>query len=124
MKEIALCGAGNKGSELYHFLKYITEELNCARIIAVIDRNKNRLGEMRVSRPEMISELNQETLFIITPESEGIRGYYKNLLQGRSFVLYDKNFDMSEILGIDRTTLNREWCAFYHIDGMNEYFMV
>lgn len=122
MKEIILCGAGNKGNELYFFLKYITDELGCARIIAVVDRNRDKLGEMIVSRPERISELSHEALFIITPESEEIRDYYKNLLQGKKFVLYDKNFDLSEILGIDRTTLNREWCAFYHIDGMNEYF--
>lgn len=124
MKEIVLCGAGNKGKELYPFLKYITEELNCARIIAAIDQNKEKgaLGETKILKPEMIGEFNSTVLFIITPESENIRNYYRNLLQGKNYLLYDKYFDLASILEIDRTTLNRERCAFYHIDGMNEYF--
>lgn len=122
MLEIVLCGAGNKGKELYPFLKYITKELGCAQVVAVIDRDKDMLEEMEILRPQMINELTPTSLFIITPESEDIRNYYKGLLQGKKYVLYDKSFDLAEILGIDRTTLNREWCAFNHIDGMNEYF--
>lgn len=124
MKEIVLCGAGNKGKELYPFLKYITDELGCARIISVIDRDKNKkiLGETKILQPDIINELNSSTLFIITPESDDIRSYYEQLLQEREYVIYDKDFDLTEILEIDRTTLNREKCAFYHIDGMNEYF--
>lgn len=122
MKNIILCGAGNRGNELYLFLNYISEELNCVRIIAVIDREKKMLGETEVLRPEAISDLDSKALFIITPESEEIRNYYKALLQGKEFVLYDEKFDLTEVLGIDRTTLNRERCAFLHINGMNEYF--
>ena len=89
MQEIVLCGAGNKGSELYAFLKYMIEELNCAQIIAVIDREKDNLDGIKILRPEMIGELNPEALFIITPENEEIRRYYKNLLRGKKTVFYD-----------------------------------
>ncbi len=99
-------------------------ELKCIQIIGVIDcdKDKKTLGETKVLRPERISKLNPAALFIITPENEEIRSYYKNLLQGKNYVIYDKYFDLAEILDIDRTILNRERCAFYHIDGMNEYF--
>lgn len=122
MQEIVLCGAGNKGSELYAFLKYMIEELNCAQIIAVIDREKDNLDGIKILRPEMIGELNPEALFIITPENEEIRRYYKNLLRGKKTVFYDQYFDFAELLDVDRTTLNRVRCAFYHIEEMDEYF--
>ncbi len=124
MKKIVLCGVGNIGSYLYHFLKYITEELKCAQIIGVIDqdRNKKMIGEMKILDPEMINELNPEALFIITPKSEKIRNYYINLLEGKNYVIYDQHFDLAKILKIDRTTLNREKCAFHHINGMDKYF--
>lgn len=124
VKKVVLCGAGAKGNELYRFLKYLMEELGCVCIIGVIDQNKEkkRLGDTKILQPEMICELDMDALFIITPEKKDIRSYYKNLLQGKNYVLYDEYFDLAEILEIDRTTLNRERCAFYHIDGMNEYF--
>lgn len=124
MREIVLCGAGNIGKELYYFLKYITGELKCAQIIGVIDQNKNITiqGDVKILQPEMINELNPMALFIITPKNEDIRNYYINLLKGKNYVIYDNYFDLAEILGIDRTTLNREKCAFHHIEGMNKYF--
>lgn len=125
MKEIVLCGAGNIGNELYYFLKYIAEELGCAiKIISVIDqnRNKKKLGETKILPPEMLSELNSKALFIITPKSEDIRCYYRNLLQGKNYMIYDKSSDLVEVLQIDQTTLNRELCAFHHINRMDKYF--
>lgn len=124
MKKIVLCGAGNIGNKVYYFLNYITKELDCARIVSVIDqdRNKEMLGETKILHPEMINEVDPEALFIITPKSEAIRNYYKILLEGKKYVIYDKFDDLSEILEIDRTTLNRERCAFHHIDEMDEYF--
>lgn len=124
MKEIVLCGAGKNGTELYFFLRYLTEELGCARIAAVIDRDKEKtaLGDTEIIRPEGIGELNPEALYIITPADEEIRSDYRNRLSGRRYVIFDEKFDLAEVLGVDRTAVNRVRCAFHHIEGMDEYF--
>lgn len=124
MKEIVLCGAGKRGSELYHFLKYITKEIGHVRIAGVIDQDKSKglLGETKILPPDTIREWSTEALFIITPQNEEIKKYYKNLLKEKDYVIYDEVLDLAQLLEIDRTTLNRVQCAFRHIDGMNWYF--
>lgn len=124
MKEIVLCGAGRNGAELYFRLRHLERELGCARVAAVIDRDggKTALGDMEITRPEGIAGLDPEALYIVTPACEEIRSYYRDLLQGRRYVLYDEDFDMAQVLEADRTAVNRELCAFNHIEGMDAYF--
>lgn len=78
--------------------------------------------QFTILQPEMIDKFNSETFFIITPKGEEIRVYYKSVLEGRKYIIYDKLFDLVEVLETDRTTLSRERCAFQHVNGMNKYF--
>lgn len=121
--DIIICGAGKRGKELYPFLKYFMNNGNIGKIVGFIDSNFEikSIDGIPVFLPERINEF-KDVIYIITPAKSEIIKFYEEKLQGKDYFIYQDTKSLATLFQIDLTSIQREECAYGHIDKMNKYF--
>lgn len=116
---IIIYGAGSRGKGCYDFLKrYKKENL----VLAFCDKEYEKIKNVEDKSVLSFDEACKYNLpFLISlvdiSAKEDLK--YKIESAGQKWINLD---DLSEIIGLDRVAFNREFCAFFHEDGMNQYF--
>lgn len=123
MKDFVICGAGKRGKEVYSFLKYLLESKGNGKIVRFIDSDStlNDIDGVPVCLPEKLND-STNLVYIITPEKKEIIEFYKSKLQGKEYIIYKNLRHIAEYFQLDLTTIQRELCAYWHVDNMDWYF--
>ncbi len=127
MKKIILCGMGNRCKDIYPFIKYMTNKVQNITVCGGVDINCSikDLDGLPVWSPEILDKDDEdETIYFITVESPEIIKFYKEKLNGKNYVIYKNKQSLARVLDLDVTEINREFCAYDHIKGMDEYFVM
>lgn len=116
--KIIIYGAGKRGKKYYEFLK----QKNMSELVyCFCDRNYEQIGfidDKKVCSYEAVKSLNYPFLLSVTREQ---KPEVSNKLEG------DKNTvcsleALADFAGENRVNFNRDFCAFYHVEAMDEYF--
>lgn len=136
MRKIIICGAGNRCRNIYPFMRYLLNKGNMegkeyGKICGFIDINSEIVffDEYKVWSPDVLDkrtdkDVNSDAVYFITPEREEIILFYKEKLNGKSFVVYEDILSLARLLHISNTEVSREFCAYNHIHGMDKYFAI
>lgn len=118
MNNFIIYGAGNKGKRIYEFLKYLGHS---DEVYAFCDRNAENINMVDDKKVFTFNELCDEELPYFVSVSD-ISFVTKLLNDNSKSVIGSTVNDLASYLGMDRVALNREYCAFFHIDHMDDYF--
>lgn len=117
MGRIVLYGAGKRGQAIYNFL--LSKGLG-KYIYGFCDEAAREIGMVKDQIVYLPEELeNQNVIFCLTLLDGKKREEIRNNLSNKTCIDFS---DLSTVLNIDRVKFNREFCAFYHIDEMDNYF--
>lgn len=115
INNLVLYGAGKRGRGMYEFLK------KCGiKIYGYCDRNADKIKEIdgiKVYRPEELADV--DVIFCLTILNEQDRNQIRQELKGKEVIDFS---DLPCLLGMDRVEFNRNFCADYHVMGMNDYY--
>lgn len=118
-KKIIIYGAGARGKGCYDFIKKFKKE---NMVLGFCDKKYDKIQNIEGKRVISFEEAcRYEVPFLISivdeKTGESIKRQIKNA--GRTCINLD---DLAVIIGEDRVVFNREFCAFFHQEGMNQYF--
>ena len=120
-QQIILYGAGVQGKKALDFLKYCNMD-SC--VLAFCDADSQKWGG-QICGIEIISyeESKQYKVpYVITPIKDNFTQIEK-ILKGDNLPYYrDIESCLCREYGVSETEIRRNYCAFYHIDNMDEYF--
>lgn len=121
MDKIILFGAGAQGKKLYEFLKY----KNMENIVECFCDNNavlegNEIGNAKICTYESC-KLKQKK-FVITSTTGNYIKEIESILQNNSEKYFTSIGQWVASEGLDATEWNRDFCAWYHINKMDEYF--
>lgn len=117
MDKIFLYGAGKRGYGIYQFLKSKGYE---SIIHGFCDKNAQEIGEIDGKKVCFPAELKEENItYCITLLDEEKREQIRCTLGKERCMDF---CDLADVLHVDRVEFNRDFCAFYHIEGMDTYF--
>ncbi len=121
MEKVILFGAGMKCNTILDFLN--TKKLN-SHIYALCDNNFEKIGNKLQDKPILsYEETKSLNLPYVVTTSEEYKDEICNVLDKDDMEYYRDVFRWLQIkLGLDATEMNREYCAFYHVDKMDVYF--
>lgn len=125
-KKIILCGVGNRCREIYPFIKYLVENKHVGRICGAIDINPDiqNIDDLPVSRPEILDDYAEDgTIFFITVSDKDIIQFYRERIGDKPCVIYENIRSLAKLFDLDLTELRRDFCAYRHISGMDDYFL-
>lgn len=117
MKKIVLYGAGKRGRGIYQFLK---QEGYADAIYGFCDINAEEIGEIEGKKVWGFNEIKDDNVIYCITLLDG-----RKREQIRKEIGEEKCIDFSDLavmFQIDRVQFNRDFCAFYHNEGMNSYF--
>lgn len=117
---VILYGAGNMGRSVIDFFDYI----GIGKVVeAFCDKNANVIKTVRRRNVYLFSEIKDKNYeFIITIQSESIKTEIIQQLQKNNCVFYRNFNEWAVAHGFDMIKWNRDFCAFYHIEDMDDYF--
>lgn len=124
-KKIVLCGVGNRCREIYPFIKYLVNEKPDIVICGAIDINPEikALDKLPIWRPEILEKNSKDKItYLITVKDEEIIQFYRERLENRPYVVYENRRSLAKLLDLDITELNRNFCAYSHVNNMDDYF--
>lgn len=116
---IIIYGAGTRGKGCYDFIKKFKKE---NMVVGFCDEKYDQIQKIEDKKvmsfdeackyhvPFLVSVVDDKTV-------ESIKHKISNA--GLKWINLD---DLATVLGEDRGAFNREFCAFFHQDGMNQYF--
>lgn len=116
---IIIYGAGTRGKGCYDFIKKFKKE---NMVVGFCDEKYDQIQNIEDKKvmsfdeackyhvPFLVSVVDDKTV-------ESIKHKISNA--GLKWINLD---DLAAVLGEDRVAFNREFCAFFHQDGMNQYF--
>lgn len=118
ISQIIIYGAGKRGRKYYEFLK---EKKLSDYVYGFCDRNYEQLDfidDKKVYSYEAIKSLHYPFLLSVTAK---LKPEISNKLKsdGNTICSIDA---LADLAGENRVEFNRDFCAFYHVDGMDEYF--
>lgn len=125
-KKIILCGVGNRCKEIYPFIKYVINKKQNQIIYGAIDINPNinDLEGIPVWRPGVLDKnVGDEEIYLITVKNKDIINFYKERLKDRPYIVYENIQSLTKLLNLDNIEISREYCAYSHINNMDEYFV-
>ncbi len=115
---IILYGAGRHGKAIYKFLKSKGYE---GIIYGFCDRNAKQLIECEGKHVWLPEEMKgEDVIYCITLANEKIKEEIRNDLGKEA--KYIEVSALADYIGEDRVAFNRDFCAFYHLNDMDEYF--
>lgn len=129
LKQIVLYGAGNRGEFIYRFLNSIgcgnaiygfcdkrAEEIRSVHID--FHNGTQKLEDMKsVFLPEEVQD--EDVLYYITPKNPDLREEIKRNIKGKKTIEF---CELPVLLNLDGVKFERDFCAFSHLDYMDEYF--
>lgn len=116
---IIIYGAGTRGKGCYDFIKKIGKD---NIVLGFCDEKYNEI--QNIEGKEVMSfekACEQRVPFLVSIVDDKIGADIKDKIEyaGQKWMNLD---DLAVALGEDRVVFNREFCAFFHQDGMNQYF--
>lgn len=115
--KIILYGAGKKGRSIYNFLKSQGLE---GHIYGFCDKNAKEIGIIDNKNVWQSEELKEKDLvYCITIEDRKEREEIRKSLNNKQCIEFG---DLANIFHLDKIKFNREFCAFYHLESMEDYF--
>ncbi len=115
---VIIYGAGARGKGIYNFFaRYGKEDA----IKGFCDRNYENMSAFHGKKVMSFEEaLKYELPFLISITDKDVDSVRQNIERehGRWICLDD----MAAFFGKDRVSFNREFCAFFHVSGMDGYF--
>lgn len=118
-EKIIIYGAGKRGKTFYEFIERQGKE---DIIYAFCDQNYEKIKEIEGKQVISFEEACKYGLpFLISVMDEKAVNEIKKKIEqsDRKWVDFEH---FADVLGQDRVIFNRDFCAFFHIDGMNQYF--
>ena len=116
--KIILYGVGRHGKAIYGFLKSKRHE---DIVYGFCDRNARQFIEYEGKHVWLPEEMKgKDIVYCITLVDEKIKEEIKNDL-GKEAKFIEVSA-LADYIGEDRVAFNRDFCAFYHIKDMDEYF--
>lgn len=117
--KVVIYGAGKRGIEFY---KYLKANGDSNIIYGFCDQNYQKImmiEDKHVYDYEKIKLLKLHYVVSIIDETEREKVCQKVIQDGNTVGTFDS---VAEMIGLDRTTFNREICAYFHKESMNSYF--
>lgn len=116
---IIIYGAGARGKGCYDFIKKFKKE---NIVVGFCDEKYDQIQNIEDKKVVSFDEAcKYDVPFLISVVDnkvvENIQCKIKDA--GRKWINLD---DLAVIFGEDKVTVNREFCAFFHLKGMNQYF--
>lgn len=117
--KVIIYGAGYRGTAFYEFI----EKNGMGDIVyAFCDQNYDKIKEVDGKKVVSFQEACSYNLpFFISIIDEGAVKEVKKMIMdaGRQFLEFSS---LAKEFGEDIVTLNRDFCAFFHVKGMDSYF--
>lgn len=117
MMEIVLYGAGKRGRGIFDFLK------ECGygdMIYGFCDKNAESIKNVAGKKVYTLQELEKgKYIYCLTLLDKNVREQIRKDLEGETCIEVG---DLPDILKLDKVKFNRDFCAYYHIQGMDDYF--
>ena len=116
-KQIIIYGAGKRGVACYEFIKARGKE---NIVYAFCDRNYNEISQIdgkRVISFEEARDCKMPFLISVVEAAEEIKSMITKV--GCDWINLE---ELSLILGENRVKSNHDFCSFFHIEGMDDYF--
>ncbi len=120
MKKFIIYGVGNKGKLIYDYLKQLGYS-DC--VYAFCDKNAGTIGTYADKSVYTFSELSEMDLPYLNTVSN-TKDVNEMLKENKKKIIGSTVSELATYLGTDRVAFNREFCAFYHINEMDDYFEV
>ena len=120
MNKIIIYGAGQKGRSLYNFLKFYGKD-EC--VIGFCDKNAQNIGEID-NKPVMIfDEAVSKTKYFLIGVGKELFQEVNSFLADKNLIVYnDMQHFFTEFLGKNITEFEHDYCAYFHVKSMDEYF--
>lgn len=119
MEKIILFGAGKNGQSIYQFLKHRGQN---NAVVCFCDNNIKYIEgweeEIAVCSYEVCKNMNHKFVITTTKYAKEIQ----KLLQDDHREYFTGINEWAVSQGIDMVEWDRDYCAWYHIDSMEEYF--
>lgn len=118
-EKIIIYGAGRRGQTFYEFIERQGKK---DIIYAFCDQNYEKIKEIEGKQVVSFEEACKYGLpFLISVMDEKAVTEIKKRIEesDRKWVDFEH---FADVLEEDRVTFNRDFCAFFHIEGMNQYF--
>lgn len=124
MEKIVLFGAGARGRGIYDFLKYKNMEniVECFCDNSDNETEKEKIEEGRVKVCNYESCKLQQKTFVISVAKENYVKEIETILKNNQENYFVNIHQWALSQNIDMIEWNRDFCAWYHIDKMDEYF--
>jgi len=120
-EKIVLYGAGKHGRKMLDYLKYQGLE---NRVYGFCDSNTRIIGTTIDNKPVIGYEEAKEKKFpFVITVSDEYSDEVEQILENDNVDYYRNLFEWEKIkLHMDSTVVNRDYCAFFHVDDMDAYF--
>lgn len=117
--QIIIYGAGERGRGIYNFFeKYNQEQM----IWGFCDQNHEKILEIEGKKVVGFEEaISYKMPFLISLTDEKIVKQIKNRIDASGGKVIDFA-NVASFWGKDRNIVNRDFCAFFHVENMNQYF--
>lgn len=117
--EYIIYGAGKWGRTYYNFLKYLNVE---SLVIGFCDKRYHEIEQIEDKQIFSYEEAKgYNAKFIIAVRDRDVQKGICQMLDKDS-IKYCNIEGIADDIGMGRVELNREFCAFYHINNMDGYF--
>lgn len=117
--KIIIYGAGKRGKQFYNFIKQRNGQNN---VYAFCDENYKNIKEIDGKKVVSFDEACEYGLpfFISIVETDISKGI-REKIEKRNATCVDAGY-FADLLDEDRVSFNRDFCAFFHLEGMDQYF--
>lgn len=116
---IIIYGAGLRGKNSYEFIKKLNKK---NIVVAFCDQKYNEIKNIDDKQVVSFEEACKYNVpFMVSPTDKNTRMEIIDKIEKSGHKWFNVD-DISEVIGVDKVIFNREFCAFFHEDGMNGYF--
>ncbi len=120
MQEFIIYGAGCKGRSMYGFLRSKGLE---GLVRYFVDRNAEEIKEIDGKKVLSFEQAKEEDIpFVIVTYYKALNDELEEILKKADKVYYSDLNCWAVDNGFDMVKWNREFCAYYHITDMDNYF--
>lgn len=118
--KMVLYGAGKRGNSYYDFLSSMGK---ASSIAYYCDRNASEIAAVHGIKVIPYEDAVKLDLpFVIALGSGPEREAVAEMLKKDGKRMFGDLNEWASVMGYDMVTWNREFCSFYHIEGMDSYF--
>ncbi len=117
--KIYIYGAGALGQAFLEFLKEYKVEGNISGFIDKRYDSIKEVGGIRVFAPEILDDGQVYCVLAISNSND--RDELSKKMKDKGIKVISLDF-FANIAGMDKVEFNRRFCAFYHVEHMNDYF--